>query len=99
MKSEKGELPNEESIRALGKKKNYKDLGISESDTIKQKEMKEKRKNKYVRKPRSFSKQQKSHQKDIHISSSLCKILRNNLQIDTWEIYTNGAKYRKVDDS
>ena len=36
------ELPNQEKIRTLGEKENYKYLGILEVDTIKQVEMKEK---------------------------------------------------------
>ena len=36
------ELPNQEKIRILGEKENYKYLGVLEADTIKQMEMKEK---------------------------------------------------------
>ena len=36
------ELPNQEKIRTLAGKETYKYLGISEADTIKQAEMKEK---------------------------------------------------------
>ena len=36
------ELPNQGKIRTLGKKENYKYLGILEGDTIKQAELKEK---------------------------------------------------------
>ena len=35
------ELQNQERIRTLGEKENYKYLGISEPDTIKQAQMKE----------------------------------------------------------
>ena len=37
------ELPNQESIRMLGEKENYKYLGILEVDTLKQEKMKEKK--------------------------------------------------------
>ena len=37
------ELPNQVVIRMLGEKETYKYLGILETDTIKQKEMKEKK--------------------------------------------------------
>ena len=40
--TEEIELLNQEKIRTLGKKENYKYLGILEVDTIKQAEMKEK---------------------------------------------------------
>ena len=36
------ELPNQDKIRMLGEKENYKYLGILEADTIKQMEMKDK---------------------------------------------------------
>ena len=35
------ELPNQDRIRTLGKKKNYKWLGILEADTIKEAKMKD----------------------------------------------------------
>ena len=38
-------LPNQESIRTLGEKEDYKYLGILHEDTIKQMENKEKEKN------------------------------------------------------
>ena len=41
-KKEEIELPNQERITPLGEKENYKYLGILESKTIKQVEMKEK---------------------------------------------------------
>ena len=55
MKSEKQhmkegiELANQEKIRTLGEKERYKYLGISEADSVKQIEMKEKLKNEYLR--------------------------------------------------
>ena len=42
------EQPNQENIRALGKKEGYKYLGIMEYDTIKQSEMNEKIKKQYL---------------------------------------------------
>ena len=38
------ELPNQDKIRTLGEKETYKYLGILKADTIKEAEMKEKRK-------------------------------------------------------
>ena len=43
------EQPNQDKIRMLGEKETYKYLGISEADTIKQVEMKEKIKKEYLR--------------------------------------------------
>ena len=43
------ELQDQERIRALGKMENYKNLGILESDTMKQAEMKEKISKEYLR--------------------------------------------------
>ena len=42
-------LPNQDKIRTLGEKESYKYLGILETDTIKQVEMKEKIKKEYPR--------------------------------------------------
>ena len=47
-------LPNQDNIRTLKEKKNYNYLGILEADTIKQVEMKEKLKNKYLRRTRKL---------------------------------------------
>ena len=47
---ERKELPNQEGIRTLREKENYKYLGILNSDTIKQVEMKEKLRNEFLRK-------------------------------------------------
>ena len=46
------ELANQEKFRTLGEKETYKYLGILEADTIKQAEMKEKIKKKYLRRTR-----------------------------------------------
>ena len=48
------ELPNQEKLRTLGEKENYKYLGILETDTIKQQEMKEKIKKEYLRRTRKL---------------------------------------------
>ena len=50
------ELPNQEKIRMLGEKENYKYLGILEADTIKQAEMKEKVRKEYLRRIRKLLK-------------------------------------------
>ena len=50
------ELPNQEKIRPLGEKETYKYLGILETDTIKQVEMKEKIKKEYLRRTRKLLK-------------------------------------------
>ena len=42
------ELPNQDKIRILREKETYKYMGILEGDTIKQEEMKEKIKKKYL---------------------------------------------------
>ena len=49
------ELPNQEKIRMPREKEIYKHSGILEMDTIKQEDMKEKRK-KYLKRPRNYSK-------------------------------------------
>ena len=48
------ELPNQDKIRTLGEKENYKYLGILEADTIKQVEMKEQIKKEYFRRTRTL---------------------------------------------
>ena len=48
------ELRNQDKIRTLGEKETYKYLGILEADTIKQVEMKEKIKKKYLRRTRKL---------------------------------------------
>ena len=48
------ELPNQDKIRTLGEKKAYKYLGILGADTIKQEEMKERIKKKYIRRTRKL---------------------------------------------
>ena len=58
------ELPNQERIRTLGEKENYKYLWILKSDTIKQAEMKEKITKEYFKRTRNQTLQQKSHQSD-----------------------------------
>ena len=50
------ELPNQDKIRTLGGKEMYKYLGILEADTIKQVEMKEKIKKKYLWRTRKLLK-------------------------------------------
>ena len=52
------QLPNQEVIRTLGEKETYKYLGILEADTIKQQEMKErKKKNSISEEPENYSRQ------------------------------------------
>ena len=48
------ELPDQDKIRTIGEKEMYKYLGILEADTIKQVEMKEKKKKEYQRKTRKL---------------------------------------------
>ena len=48
------ELPNKEKIRKLGEKETYQYLGILETNTIKQVEMKEKIKKEYLRRTRKL---------------------------------------------
>ena len=48
------ELPKQDKIRTLREKKTYKYLGILEADTMKQVEMKEKIKKKYLRRTRKL---------------------------------------------
>ena len=43
------ELPNQDKIRTCGEKETYRYLGISEADTIKQVEMKDKIQKEYCR--------------------------------------------------
>ena len=67
------ELPNQYRIRTLGENETYKYMGILEADTIKQVEMKEKIKNKYVRRTR------------IQLETKLCG--RNLIKrINTWAV-------------
>ena len=48
------ELPNQDKIRTFGENETYKYLGILESETIKQAEMKEKDKKEYLRRTRKL---------------------------------------------
>ena len=48
------ELPNEDKMRTLGEKKNYKYLDILEADTINQVEMKDKIRKEYLRRTRKL---------------------------------------------
>ena len=50
------EPPNQDKIKTLGEKETYKYLGILEADTIKQEEMKEKIKTKYLKRTRNLIK-------------------------------------------
>ena len=54
------ELPNQECIRTLGEKENFKYLGILETDTIRQTEMKETIRKRYLRRTRK------------HLETKLC---------------------------
>ena len=55
------ELPSQNKIRTLGEKGTYNYLGILEADTIKQVEMKDKIKEKYLRRTRKLFKVKLSH--------------------------------------
>ena len=76
----------ESRIRILGKKENYKYVGIMEADIIKQVKMKKKKKKRVpqINKKASGNQglQQKSHQQNQHLSSLLRKILLTILKID-----------------
>ena len=73
------ELPNQERIRTLGEKENYKYLAILETDTIKQVDMKEKILKRVSQKNEKASRnqalQQKSNQRNKHLGCLPCKIL------------------------
>ena len=53
---ERTELSNQERIKALGEKENYKYQGILEADNIKQTEMKENLRKEYLRSTRKLLK-------------------------------------------
>ena len=59
------ELPNQDKIRTLGEKENYKYLAILEADTIKQVEMKDKIQNEYLRRTRKLHETKLSSRKLI----------------------------------
>ena len=64
------ELPNQERIRMVGGKENYKFLGMLEVDTLRQGEMKEKIRKEYLKWMRkNQALQQESHQRDGHLGS------------------------------
>ena len=87
------------SIRILGEKENYKYLGILEAGTIKQEEMKEKKKeNSTFEGQENISKPPKSHQRNEHLGSPSYKILGTILKIDKEGTQTNGPGNKKVDD-
>ena len=71
--TDKMELPNQDKIRTHEEKETYKYLGILEADTIKQVEMKEKIKKKYLRRTRML------------LETKLC--IRNRIKrINTWAV-------------
>ncbi len=62
------DISNQGIFRTLGKKENYKYLGLLEADTIKQVKMKRKITKRYLRRTRNLleTQQQKLHQRDKH---------------------------------
>ena len=79
------ELPNQDKDKALKEKETYKYMGISEVDTIKQAEMKEKTEKEYPRRTRKRLETKLhhiSHQMDKYLSGSPCKILGTILKVD-----------------
>ena len=73
------ELPNQEKIRTLGEKETYKYLGILETDTTKQMEMKEKIKKEYLKRARKL------------LETKLCS--RNLIKwINTWDRFWSGPE-------
>ena len=78
------ELPNQERIRTSGEKKTYKYLGILEADTIKQVEMREKKRilQENEKTTQNQTTLQKPHQRDEYLSCPPCKILGTILKVD-----------------
>ena len=93
------ELPNQEKIRMLGEKENYKYLGILEVDTTKQAEIKKNSKRisqTNVKAFRNRAQQLESHQKDKNLDCPTSKILGSILEID--EERTNEPEDKKAND-
>ena len=91
-------LSNQESIRTLGEKENYRFLVILEADTIKQVDMKEKIRKYHLRRTRKLLSQvlqQKSHQINKHLGSFPCKVLWTILK---WTREELRQMDKKVDD-
>ena len=82
------ELPNQERIRMLGEKENYKNNKSGHHQTSG-----DKRKNK-----KKCLWQRKSHQTDKDSDSLLCKMVSNIFKMFKERTMTNGPEDKKVDD-
>ena len=95
------ELSNQERIRKLGEKENYKYLKILEADTIKQaliKEKKEKIPQTNEKTSRKHALQPKSHHRNKHLSCLRRKILKTIIKMYEGRISTNGTENKKAND-
>ena len=84
------ELPNQDKIRILGKKKTYKYLGILGSDIIKNAEIKEKKTT------RNQTTLQKSHQRDKYRAVLLVRYLGALLKLTRGELQQMNQRKRKL---
>ena len=100
-KTTKGiEQPNKERIRTLGEKENNKYLGILEADTIKQTEIKEKKRKKdNPRRTRKLleNKLCSRVQRNKQLGISSCKIFWVILKMEKGGSQSNGPKDKEID--
>ena len=93
------ELPNQVVIRTFGEKET---LGILEADTIKQVEMKEKKKKRVSQKnyktTRNKTLLQEPCQRDVYRGCVLRKIQGTILEVDQRRTQTNGKENKKTND-
>ena len=88
-------LPNQDRIRTFGEKENYKYLGILETNTIKQAEMKEKNDKRVLQTNTETPRNQRNkhspniHQRNKHLASPSRKILGTILKTDKGGTQTN----------
>ena len=75
------ELPNQDKIKTLREKKTYKYLGILETNTIKQVEIKEKIKKEYFRRIRNLL-ETKLCQRSKYLGCTPRKVFGNILEVD-----------------
>ena len=94
------EMPNQERIKMLGKKENYKYLGILEVVNIKEAEMKEKIRKDYLKRTWRLLETKLGNRNLIQGINTLAisKILSTILKIDKEKFQSNGPENKKVDD-
>ena len=93
------EQPNQESIKMIWEKKNYKYLGIFEVDTFQTSETERKNKKKATKinkKTRNEALVQKSYHRDKHLCSNPCRKFRTFLKTNKGRTKKNRPKNKEI---